>query len=62
MKIMNLKTATLICITTIYLMFGNRNAFGEELVKSDGKVSATVLPLDKKTAATKYETAIFGLG
>ena len=43
-------------------MFGNRNAFGEELVKSDGKVSATVLPLDKKTAATKYETAIFGLG
>jgi len=35
---------------------------GEKLAKADGKVSATVLPLDEKTAKVKFETATFGLG
>jgi len=35
---------------------------GEKLAKADGKVSATTLPLDKKTAEVKFETATFGLG
>jgi hypothetical protein len=34
----------------------------EPLPKADGKVSATMLPLDAKTAKVKYETATFGLG
>lgn len=35
---------------------------GEALPKADGKVSATTLPLDAKTAKIKFETATFGLG
>jgi|AntAceMinimDraft_12_1070368.scaffolds.fasta_scaffold09859_2 hypothetical protein len=35
---------------------------GEKLAKADGKVSATTLPLDAKTAKVKYETATFGMG
>lgn len=35
---------------------------GEILAKADGKVSATKLPLDVKTAKVKFETATFGLG
>lgn len=35
---------------------------GEKLEKADGKVSATSLPLDAKTAKVKFETATFGLG
>ncbi|MDF1710891.1 MAG: hypothetical protein P1U90_01550 [Akkermansiaceae bacterium] len=34
----------------------------EPLPKADGKVAATILPLDAKTAKVKYETATFGLG
>jgi hypothetical protein len=34
----------------------------EPLPKADGKVSATTLPLDAKTAKVKFETATFGLG
>lgn len=37
-------------------------ANGEVLPKSNGKVAATKLPLDAKTAKVKYETATFGLG
>lgn len=37
-------------------------ANGEVLPKANGKVSATKLPLDAKTAKVKYETATFGLG
>lgn len=35
---------------------------GENLPKANGKVSATELPLDAKTAKVKFETATFGLG
>ncbi|MFT6178161.1 MAG: hypothetical protein ACI9NQ_001183 [Paracoccaceae bacterium] len=35
---------------------------GEKLAKADGKVSATKLPLDVKSAKVKFETATFGLG
>lgn len=35
---------------------------GEKLPKADGKVSATQLPLDAKTAQIKFETATFGIG
>ncbi|MEN8772561.1 MAG: hypothetical protein ABF379_16135 [Akkermansiaceae bacterium] len=34
----------------------------EPLPKADGKVSASTLPLDAKTARVKFETATFGLG
>lgn len=37
-------------------------ATGENLAKADGKVSATVLPLDVARAKVKFETATFGLG
>lgn len=35
---------------------------GEKLSLADGKVSATTLPLDVKTAKVKFETATFGIG
>ena len=35
---------------------------GKKLPKADGKVAATSLPLDAKTAQIKFETATFGIG
>jgi len=34
----------------------------DKLAKADGKISATILPLDKKSAEIPFETATFGLG
>ena len=46
--------------TSLLIMAGL--ATGEKLAKADGTVSAKTLPLDKKLASKKYETATFGLG
>lgn len=46
--------------TSLLIMAGL--ATDEKLAKADGTVSAKTLPLDKKLASKKYETATFGLG
>ena len=46
--------------TSLLIMAGL--ATGEKLAKADGTVSAKTLPLDKRLASKKFETATFGLG
>ncbi|WP_435892941.1 hypothetical protein [Oceaniferula spumae] len=60
---MSLKPVIYTGITAIIIMFGIKFTRGSEtLVTENGKVSAATLPLDKKTAAVKYQTATFGMG
>ena len=60
---MSLRPIIYTSLTAILIMFGIKFINGsEELVTEDGKVSATTLPLDKKTAKVKYQTATFGMG
>ncbi len=46
--------------TSLLVMVGL--ATGEKLAKADGTVSAKTLPLDKRLASKRFETATFGLG
>jgi len=60
---MSLKPIIFTGISAIIIMFGIKFSRGSEtLVLEDGKVSATALPFDQKTAQTKYQTATFGMG
>ncbi len=54
--------ATLLLITlSITIMIGYRT-LGENLVTEDGKIAASILPLDLETSKVAYETATFGMG
>ncbi len=60
---MSLKSIIYIGFSGILVMFGGKYILGsEELVTEDGNISATTLPLDKKTAEVTYQTATFGMG
>lgn len=51
-----------IILAAIAVMIGIAAINGENLVKEDGTVSATKLPMDQENAKASYETATFGMG
>lgn len=57
-----MRLSLLIITLIIVVMIGYRSIGGESLVKENGKVSATTLPLDLETSKIAYETATFGIG
>jgi len=60
---MSLKPIIYTGLSAIVIMLGIKFTRGaENLVKEDGKVSATSLPFDKETSTIKYKTATFGMG